>query len=123
MKRHKLLHSTPACNLPSIMQHGLQARIDALVTWRDNRDADLIRPGVNLWQPLSAWEMKHELKHWNEDPHVVLDIDWTSLRHELLKHQRGAWWRYLANIPISALSVSNATLRLCRPEFRDADFC
>ena len=80
MKRHKFLHSTPACNLPSIMQHGLLAYPDALVTWKDNKDADLIRSVVNLWCPLNAWEMKHGLRHWNNDPHVVLDIDWTPAR-------------------------------------------
>jgi hypothetical protein len=106
-----LIHSTPACNLPSIMQHGLQARIDALVTWKNNKDADLIRPGVNLWRPLNVWELEHGLKHWNDDPHVVLVIDWTRLQHELLKHQRAAWWRYFADIPISAISVSERQLK------------
>jgi len=111
VKRHKFLHSTPACNLPSIMEHGLLAYPDALVTWKDNKDADLIRSVVNLWCPLNAWEMKHGLRHWNNDPHVVLDIDWTGLQHELLKHQRGAWWRYFADIPVSAILVSERQLR------------
>ena len=92
------------------MEHGLLAYPDALVTWKDNKDADLIRSGVNLCCPLNAWEMKHGLRHWNNDPHVVLDIDWTGLQHEL-KHQRGAWWRYFADIPVFAISVLECQLR------------
>ena len=92
------------------MQHGLLAYPDALVTWKDNKNANRIRPGVNLWCPLNAWE-KHGLRHWNDDPHVVLDIDGTRLQHELLKHQRGAWWRYFADIPVSAIAVSEPAFR------------
>jgi hypothetical protein len=41
-----------------------------------------------------------------QDPSVVLVIDSTGLQHELLKHQRSSWWRYFADIPVSAISVS-----------------
>ena len=92
------------------MQHGLQARIDALVTWRNNKDAVLIRPGVNLWYPFSAGET-HRLRHWNDDPHIVLEIDAIELQPELLKHRRAAWFRYFADIPVSAILVSERQLR------------
>jgi hypothetical protein len=100
-----ILHTTPACNLPSIMRHGLLARVDALVTWKDNKEADLIRPGVNLWCPLNARDAELNIAHWNDDPHVVLVIDPTELQLALLKHQRGAWWRYFADIPQMGLAV------------------
>jgi hypothetical protein len=73
----------------------------------DNKAPDLIRPGVNLWLPLNGYG----LRHWNNDPHVVLEIDGTKLQPGLLKNMEaiagyGAWWRYFADIPVSAISVS-----------------
>jgi hypothetical protein len=99
-----LLHTTPAYNLPSVMRHGLLARVDVLVRWKGDKNADLIRPGVNLWLPLNALDAKLNVAHWNDEPHGVLVIDRAAVQPALLKHQRGAWWRYFANIPVSAIS-------------------
>ena len=72
--RMKILHSTPAINLPSIMQHGLLAYPDPLKD-RGHAEPDLIRPGVNLWRPDHRhwWSEKDPIKHYRDDPHVVLE--------------------------------------------------
>jgi hypothetical protein len=120
----KLLHSTPADNLPSIMQHGLLAYPDAIHVYGSDpglkSEPDLIRPGVNLWH-LKATEKGSELVHYHNDPHVVLEIDATKLQPGLLKNMDaiagyGAWWRYFADIPVSAISVSRA------PKFQSVGF-
>ena len=117
MKRHKLLHSPPACNLPSIMQHGLLAYPDAIPAYGSDPETmlqpDLIRPGINLWHPDNPHTQP---VHYHQNPHVVLEIDAAELQPELLKNMYaigcyGAWWRYFADIPVSAISVSERQLR------------
>ena len=110
--RMKILHSTPAINLPSIMQHGLLAYPDPLKD-RGHAEPDLIRPGVNLWRPDHRhwWSEKDPIKHYRDDPHVVLEIDATKLQPELLKNMwkhgcLGVWSRYFADIPVAAITVS-----------------
>jgi hypothetical protein len=108
------------------MQHGLLAYPDAIPAGFGSdpelmSEPDLIRPGVNLWHPVNAQEQEHELVYYQREPHVViphvvLEIDTTKLQPGLLKNMgeialAGIWWRYFADIPISAISVSERQLR------------
>ena len=119
MRQRKFLHSTPACNLPSIMQHGLLAYPDAIPAYGSDPETrsqpDLIRPGINLWHPDKPDGFTMRV-HYHQNPHIVLEIAATELQPELLKDMwaigcYGAWWRYFADIPVSAISVSERQLR------------